>query len=270
MVDLVHYVYRRFPRLKRDLLEAHMPIHPQMFIARALKSSIMYSLALSVLAAFPLAKANMPAGLAVLVFPIVFMFMFQLQMMVPKTAIKRRGKEMDNEVLFAGRYLLVKLASGRPLFNALIDASESYGVAAKYFKEIVDSITFGTPIEEALEQAVEVSPSVWFKKILFQINNALKTGTDVTRSLQTTIDDIESEQAIEIERYAKKLSSISMFYMLIAIVLPSLGLTMFVVVTALLSIKLTAAVYILLCVFIAVVQFFFISLFKSIRPSVNL
>ncbi|MFW5746477.1 MAG: type II secretion system F family protein [Nanoarchaeota archaeon] len=270
MVDLVNYVYNKNPHLKKQLLEAHMPIHPKAFLARSLKSSAMYSFLLSVFAAFPLHKADMPLILAAFAFPVVFLFMFNMQMQIPKAAIKKRGKEMNNEVLFAGRYLLVKLSSGRPLFNALIDASQSYGIASKYFKEIVDDITFGTPIEDALENAVELSPSSGFKKILFQIHNALKTGTDVTRSLQTTIDEIESEQQIEIERYAKKLSSISMFYMLAAIVVPSLGLTMFVVITALLSIQLTSAVYIALALFIVMTQMFFMSVFKSIRPSVNL
>ena len=246
-----------------------MPISPTAFIARSLKSSAMYSLMLSILGAFPLVKAGFSPVLAVFIFPISFLIMYNMQLKIPKATIKKRGKEMDNEVLFASRYLLVKIASGRPLFNALIDASESYGVASKYFKEIVDNITFGTPIEKALEDAVELSPSTGFKKVLFQILNALKTGTDVTRSLQNTIEEIEDGQALEIERYSKKLSSIAMFYMLLAIVIPSLGLTMFVIITALLSIKLSAAVYIVLAVFIAMTQMFFISVFKSIRPSVN-
>jgi pilus assembly protein TadC len=269
-MDVVQYVFRKYPHIKKELLEAHMAIAPKAFIARSLKSAAIYSVLLAILAAFPLTRFGVPPLWAVLLVPFVFLFMFTMQLQIPKAAIKRRAREMNNEVLFAGRYILIKLSSGRPLFNALIDASQSYGVASKYFKEIVDNITFGTPIEKALEEAIEMSPSSSFKKILFQIHSALKTGTDVTKTLQSTIEEIESDQEIEIQRYGKKLSSIAMFYMLMAIVVPSLGLTMFVVISALLSIELTSSVYILLAVFIVMSQLFFISVFKSIRPSVNI
>jgi len=269
-MDLVRYVGRKLPYLKHELLEAHISITHQEFIARMLKLSFIYAFTLSVLSIFPLQKAGIAPIFALFLFPVLFFFLFLMQKNIPKAAIRRRAKEMDNEVMFAGRYLLIKLSSGRPLFNALIDASNSYGVASKYFKEIVDDITFGTNIEQALENAQNLSPSKSFKKILFQINNALKVGIDVTQSLESTLQEIQSDQEIEIQRYGKKLSSVAMFYMLGAIVIPSLGLTIFVVVASLLNIALNTAVYIALVVFIIMIQSFFITLFKKIRPTVNL
>jgi pilus assembly protein TadC len=156
------------------------------------------------------------------------------------------------------------------LFNALIEVSQSQGVAAKYFKEIVDDINFGTPIEQALNNAMEGSPSKYFKKVLFQINNALKVGIDVTQNLDIVLKEIEEEQQLEIERYGKKMNSMALFYMLLAIIMPSLGMTMFVVVTSLLSIDIGWPIYIVILVLIAILQLFFVFLFKQIRPSVNM
>lgn len=269
-MDIVHYLYSHYPRLKRELIDAHMSISPQAFLERVLKSTTIYSLLIAVLSAFLLVNRGYPAFLGVFVFPVVFFLMLNMQMQIPKVAIRRRGKEMNKDALFAGRYLLIKVASGKPLLNALIDASQSYGIASKYFKEIVDNVTFGTPIEQAIEQAQEGCPSPSFKKLLFQIHSALTTGTDITRSLQNTIDEIESEQSIEIERYGKKLASLAMFYMLLAIIVPSLGLTIFVVVAGLVGLPIDNMLYVVLVIFLMLSQLFFISLFKSIRPAVNL
>jgi hypothetical protein len=57
--------------------------------------------------------------------------------------------------------------------------------------------------------------------------------------------------------------------MLGAIVLPSLGMTIFVVVASMLAFKVSLPVYIVMIVFIIGIQLFFITLFRQIRPSVN-
>ena len=90
------------------------------------------------------------------------------------------------------------------MLNALIEGSQSYGVSSKYFKEIVDDINLGTPIEKALDNAVKYSPSEKFRKILFQINTALKVGIDVAIPLNNVIEEITEEQLTEIRRYGKK------------------------------------------------------------------
>ncbi|HLP79065.1 MAG TPA: type II secretion system F family protein [Acidobacteriota bacterium] len=268
-MDLVRFVFNQFPNLRHDLISAHMSVNPHDFVKKTLTSSFMYAACFSILAFFPLDKAGLPPALAIISFPPVFIFMLTLQMNVPRATIRKRGLEIDNEVLFAGRFLLIKLGSGKPLFNALIDISQSYGVAAKYFKEIVDDINFGTPIEQALNNAQEHSASKYFKKILFQINNSIKVGVDITRNLELVIEEIEQEQALEIQRYSKKLSSIALFYMLGAIVLPSLGMTLFIVVASMLSFEITTSIYVLMIIFIVGIQFFFSSVFRQIRPSVN-
>ena len=100
---------------------------------------------------------------------VTFFLAFFFMLNTPSGTIRKRGRETDEEVLFMGRYLLVKLESGEPLFNALIGASKTTGPSAKYITEIVDDITGGKPIERALEDAWEFNSSEKFKRILFQI-----------------------------------------------------------------------------------------------------
>jgi pilus assembly protein TadC len=188
----------------------------------------------------------------------------------PKTSIAKRQRELDQEVLFAGRFLLVKVHSGRPLLNALIEGSQSYGVASKYFKEIVEDINLGTPIEKALDNAVKYSPSDKFRRILFQVNIALKVGIDVSIPLTNVIEEITAEQLTEIQRYGKKLNSLALFYMLLAIVLPSIGMAIFVVVGGLLGLPIDRDIFMVVIGVLVLVQLIFISIFKTSRLSVNL
>ena len=185
-------------------------------------------------------------------------------------AMSRREHEIDKDVLFAGRFVLVKLNSGKPLINALFDASESYGVAGEYFQEIVEDIKLGTPLEDALERAYRTTPSKKFKKILFQINNALKIGVDVSSPLEAILEEISQEQLVEIQRYGKKLNSIIMFYLLAAIVVPSLGITLFSIVASMISLKIDLPVFLMILFFLMVVQLLFIAMIRGIRPNLNI
>jgi len=259
-----------FPKLKKQIRIAHLNITPQQFIHSNLKFAIPFSLGLTVLFFFVADKAGLPLFLIPLVFILLSILVFHFGFLKLRTKIIKRQKEIDREVLFAGQYLLIKLYSGKPLLNALIDTSKSYGVASKYIKEIVNDIDTGTSLEDALEKAMTYSPSEKFKKILFHVNNALRLGIDVTRPLSAVLDEITKEQELEIQRYGKKLNTIIIFYMLAAVVIPSIGMTLFIVLSSFINFSLTTNHFLLILMFIVIIQVVFISVFKSIRPVVNL
>lgn len=232
--------------------------------------SLILTLATSVLVFFIFEIAGIPLIFLALLAPALLSGYFYFFLKSPKNIINKRKRELDQEVLFAGRFLLVKVNAGKPLLNALIEGSQSYGVASKYFKEIVDDINLGTPLEKALENAVKYSPSDKFRRILFQINTALKVGIDVSIPLINVLEEITAEQLTEIQRYGKKLNSLALFYMLLAIVLPSIGMAIFVVVGGLLGLPIDRSVFLVVIGTIVIIQLVFISIFKTTRLSVNL
>ncbi len=267
---LVQRISSFFPSLKKEIRIAHIKTTPQKYIYQNLKFSLPFSLGLTILFFFVADKA----GLSLLVIPIAFIFIFILifnfGLLRLKSKIVRRQKEIDREVLFAGQYLLVKLYSGRPLLNALIDTSKSYGVASKYVKEIVNDINTGSSLEKALENAMTYSPSEKFRKILFYVNNALKLGIDVTRPLSSILKEITKEQELEIERYGKKLNTIVIFYMLVAVVIPSIGMTLFIVLASFVNFTVELSMFLVVIFGMIVMEALFLSVFKTIRPTVNL
>ncbi|RJQ16812.1 hypothetical protein C4573_01980 [Candidatus Woesearchaeota archaeon] len=259
-----------YPELKKKIKLSGIHTTPQEFVAKNLKNSLVLALCMTILSVFFILKKHGSFVWIPVVFVLFTLGFFHFMMKVLDAAIIKRRKEIDQEVLFAGRYLLIKLNSGMPLVNSLIEASKSYGASDKYFKDIVRDIELGTPIEEALENAMKYTPSKKFKKILFQINNALRIGIDVTDSLEAVLDEIAQEQLLEIQRYGRKLNSFTMFYMLIAIVIPSLGMTLAVVIASITNIAITLPFLMVILFFLIVLQFFFIAMFHSIRPKVNL
>ncbi|MFC2016567.1 type II secretion system F family protein [Chloroflexota bacterium] len=267
---LVQRISSFFPDLKKELRIAHVKESPQEFIYKNLKFSLPFSLGLMILFFFVADKAGLPLILIPVYFIIIFFLVFNFGFLKLKGKKLTRQKEIDREVLFVGQYLLIKLYSGRPLLNALIDTTKSYGVAAKYIEEIINDIGTGSSLEKALENAMIYSPSERFRKILFNINNALKLGIDVTKPLSAVLDEITKEQDIEIQRYGKKLNTIVIFYMLTAVVIPSIGMTLFIVLSSFINFTVSTTHFLIVLSFIVIIQLSFISIFKAIRPAVNI
>jgi pilus assembly protein TadC len=262
------------PELKRKLLMAKMKPSPAAYLRTTVLSSLWISVTLVAATFLFLQGMSTPAlhllFIVVVVFAVSFYALYALLLRIVDIKIRRMAKDIDREVLFAGRFLLVKLNAGRPLITAISEASRSYGVANACFKELVREIDIGTPLEEALSKASRYSPSEKFRHILFQISNALKIGIDVSKTLEAVLDDIAEEQLVEIQRYGRKLNSLTMFFMLFSIVLPSLGITLFVTVVSMFSANFDLSFFLLLAFAILLLELFFLTIFKSIRPNVNI
>ncbi len=271
---IIRYIVRKNPSLQQKLRVAHVAKTPDQYISSLLFNAFMYAFSFSFLIFLILSRegeyTNLVISLIVLgCFLILTFGFYKFLSLNLDVKIKRVQHEIDSEVVYAARFLLVKLESGTPFLNALIDGTKAHGVAGKYFKEIVDDIEFGTPIEKALGNAMVYTPSEKFRRVLFNVNNALKLGIDIRTSLQSVIDDLVAEQMNEIQEYSKKLGSISMFYLLLAIVVPSLGMTVIVIVLGFMSVRLDIIGYSALIALVVMLQVFFLSLFRNIRPSVS-
>ena len=269
-MGFLDYFVRQNPELIKNLRIAHINKTPHDFVKQAIIGGAMISFTVTLTMVLFSLKFALPLSFSVVGCFVSFLMAFLFILQTPKGNIRAREREINKEILFAGRYLLVKLESGMPLFNALIDISTSYGVASKYFKEIVDDIQTGTSLEEAMEKAREYNASEKFKRILWQIVTSLKTGIEVAPSLKHTLKEITDQQVLEIKAYGKTLNSIMMFYMIIGIVMPSLGVALFTIFASFLSLQLNAGIMAAFLFMLAVIQFMFIVIIKSTRPMVTL
>lgn len=270
-MNLFHFYVAKHPGIKNLLQRAHIRKKPEQFVKESIIAAFLVGFIFSFLVfVFLITPMNKSPLHLLWVLPILCLLFFKFMMNRPIVYIRRQEKEIEKDVLFAGRFLLVKIESGTPFFTALEDAAKSRGTCSRYFLEIVDDIKLGTPIEDALERAIETSPSDKFRRILWQLHNALRSGIEIGGSLRSILHRIAEEQIISIKEYGKRLNSLAMFYMLLGIVVPALGMTMFIILGSFMSIQIDRNMLLAVLFLFFAFQFVFIALFRSIRPAVNL
>jgi len=262
-------IARTIPLLKIKLKQADMKDQPEEFIKKTIISSLYMAAGLTVFLFLILVKFH-AAKILFFVFPILFFILFFYLLKLPDVKIRRKEREINKEVVFAGRFLIIEIESGVPLYNALANLSRNYVVIGKYFREITDKVRMGTTMEDALNETVEVCPSRDFRRVLWQIINSLRTGSDIASSLEAILEQIAREQAIEIKRYGRKLNPLAMFYMIIAVILPSLGITMLIILSTFLNLELDIVFLVAIAFFLGFLQFMFLAVIRFSRPSIEL
>jgi archaeal flagellar protein FlaJ len=255
------------------LKKANLNTDTELFLKKTFFSAFYVSSGMMFILFMLLVKAIPGNDLFVLLivgFPLICLFMFFYFFQLPSVKINRIDREINKEIIYAGRFLLVELESGVTLYDAMRNMSRSYPVVGAYFKQIIDKISIGTSIEDAVTESLELSPSPCLTKILWQISNSLRTGSDVAAPMKTVIETLIREQQIMVGEYARKLNPLAMFYMLIAIIVPSLGVTMLTIISIFAGIKLDLPILLSIAGVIGFMQFMFVAMIQSIRPPVDL
>ncbi len=260
---------KSFPMLKLKLKQAGMDDKPEDFTRKTFVSAFYMTTGLVVTLFLVLAKLNVLKGIVFLVVPIIFIVMFLYMFKLPDLKISKKEKEVSREIVFAGRFIIIELESGVPLYNAMVNVAKNFEIVGKYFKEITDKVDLGTSMEDALNEAVEFIPSDDLRKILWQIINSIRTGADIAKSLQSAMSQITRDQINEVNKYGKKLNPLAMFYMIIAVILPSLGITMMIILSSFIQFQLSLTILLALAGFLGFVQFMFIAMVKFSRPAVE-
>lgn len=261
-----------YKELKLNLLRAGMPDTPKDFIRKTVVLTSYSTVSIVFIFFLFLSKISLKSKLLFFFIgvPLIFFFLFNYFMQYPLLQIKKRERDINKEIIFAGRFLIIELDSGISLYNAMINVGNNYDETGKYFREIVERVKMGTTIEEAINEGVETVPSSNLRKLFWQILNSLKTGSNIGGSLNTVIEQVLREQQIEVKEYGRKLNPLAMFYMMIAVIVPSLGITMLVVLATFMGIKLSLVVLLSLSLMLGFMQFMFIAMVKSSRPAVEL
>jgi len=268
-LSIAEMIAPRFPNLKKKLRLADSKEQPTSFLTKAVTSTAFLSIALLVLTAlFIFTNDINPLWLIVLavVYPLG---VFGYLMLYPEAAIIKRRRELDYEIVFACRHIVIALQSGMPLFDTFVGASNGYGPVSKEFTKIVDKVIVGVPTTQAIREVAHDNPSTYFVRILMQIANSIASGADVGEALESVLEQISKEQMIQLKEYSQKLTPIVMFYMVFGIIVPSLGVVLATVVFSAISggeLGLTSVILVPVFFMIAIVQFLFLGVMESSRP----
>ncbi|MCL5016653.1 MAG: type II secretion system F family protein [Candidatus Parvarchaeota archaeon] len=264
------------PDLQNSLVEAGINIEYIDYIAAGILTLILLLALLGGVAGL-LAVVALKRGLltsklaAILVFmiigvPVIYLFYF---LNYPKLKASKRKRQIDEKVSFAIREIMIKVGSGVPIFNALLDvANGDYGVISREFSFTVQEIESGVPQETALEHLSLRAPSQALKRAIDILINAIKSGSDVHGTLVLINDMLIQKQQSDMKSYAGELTPMSMGYMLISVVLPSLGMSVFIILGSMAHINVVALIYII-PVILVVFQVFFMGMVSSRRPAIG-
>ncbi|MBS3152917.1 type II secretion system F family protein [Candidatus Woesearchaeota archaeon] len=261
-----------FPYLEMDLKQADSGFNAREYISMCVVVTFVYFVLIffiSFLLIYFLLSTNF-LFISFLASFIISFFIFMQQMFYPKLIASRRIRDIDRNLLPALRTLLIHINSGVPLFDTMVAIShQNYGGVSNEFKNIVKKVSSGLAAVDAIEDSATNSPSLYYRRALWQISNGMKAGSNISSVLEETLNNLSKEQIIQIEQYGSQLSPLAMFYMIIAVIMPALAMTMLIILSSFVyqeasTIKM---VFFGIYVFILFFQIMFLGMIKTRRPN---
>ncbi len=199
----------------------------------------------------------------------VFSFLVLVQLITyPMILIKKKVRDLDRNLVFALRTVLVQLRSGVSLFDSMKAVAEgNYGAVSREFHKAVEQINTGTEQETALERIAENNPSIYFRRTIWQVVNGMRAGADISHVLAEGVNALTDAQSIQIRNYESQMKILSLVYMMLGVIVPALGITFLIVLSSFPQIAVSETYFYVLMAFTAVGQFMFLGIVKSKRPS---
>ena len=199
----------------------------------------------------------------------IFATMVLLQLIVyPKIIVKKKVREIERNLVFAIRAILIQLKSGVTLFDALkVIATGNFGVLSSEFEKAVNEMSTGRDEKEALDSLAANNPSLFLRRTLWQVVNGMRAGADTATVLKETIDTLTMEQSLGVRKYGEQLRLLSLIYMMLGVIIPALGITFLIILTSFPQMKITELIFWGLLGMVLVSEFMFLGIVKSKRPN---
>ncbi len=255
---------RFYPGLRRELIQARSDKTPVEMISIALQNALISAIAVGFLFYFLKFGPLIYIGSSVLIFFIVLNYIVNL----PKVKITKKKAEIDSKLIYALDHMIIRLRGGATLFDAIKSiAVSNYGELSKDFLELVKKIEGGVDEASAFEEYAAITPSIYLRKIAWELAIAVRSGGNVVSILETMAKDLVSKGEIEIRAYAGKLNLYLLLYMILSIVFPALFIISMVVSSIVSGPQNLESILVILPVIVLIIQFVIISMISSMRPT---
>jgi flagellar protein FlaJ len=261
-----------FPNLEWNLKKARYEIDAVSYLAISIFLTVgvfILSLLLTT-TPFIIALKFSETYTGILVSGIMGMLTFTYFLLVPKMRILKRGKLIDRNLEYMLRDMQIQLTAGTPLFDTFGNiAKGGYGECSKLCDEIVREVQSGRSITRVLDEFGMLSPSEYLRRALWQIVNAVKTGSNVTTALKAISNDIRQEKENRIKMYGQELNLWGLIYMMVVVIMPSMGVTLLVILSSFLGGKvINENLFWVILIGVILFQIVFISIIRGKRPTV--
>lgn len=262
------------PGLEFDLVRSNLDIHVNEYRFTALLSAFVFGLMFSLFissALFLTAQGLRQAlFLGSLAGALLFILVLVVLLRYPKIIAGKESEQIDKDLVYALKELLLSISSGLSMFTALTTVSQgSYGYVSRSLKRVIDRVNTGVPLDDAMEGLAISTPSEHFQNALWQIINTSKSGADVEGVLKSLIRNLVAEQRSNIQKYSHELNVLTLIYMLTAVAIPTIAITLMIILNAFILAGISEIMFLLFIGASLFVQVAIIGLLKSRRPVVK-
>jgi archaeal flagellar protein FlaJ len=268
-----------FPRLEHELEEAGNTFTATEYLAGMVLTSVFY-FAIAFILILLVAGRYSPEGASERIPAVAFagvaaIAVFGYSMLFPRLLVSRSSHNIDRNLLYATRHLMIQTSAGVPLFDSIVSISENYndqrldyGAISTEFEKIVKEVRGGKELSDALEHSASRINSADYRWLVWQLANSNKAGANIGFVLRQMMSYLEEEQRVKIRDYGSQLSPLAIFYMLACVIAPTMGIIFLVIISALAGIAITGVLLGTVLAVSCAAQVVFIGLIKSKRPVV--
>jgi len=188
----------------------------------------------------------------------------------PHVQADRKAQEVERELLFALRDLSIEINSGSSFKQALQIWTEGYGELSKEATTMIKQINTGIPIEDALYESLDRNTSDLYRATIMRIVNGLRSGTSIPALLDVVITNLNTKMENEVATYGSNINMWSTLYLVIGIVMPSMGLTVLILLSSFTGTSISETFIWLILFGLGIFHISAITILQSRRPSIEI
>ena len=195
---------------------------------------------------------------------------FFLVLYLPKMEKEKKYSGISKELPYALRHMVTELKSGKGLHDTLNSiATHDYGPLSEEFSRVLEEIKYGENTENALINMSKRVSSNGLNRTVQQIIGTLRTGGNLSNTLNIIAEDITHELQMKFKDYSQKLNAFIMIYTFLAILGPVIFLIMLMAASTVMGDIIPSNVVLILYLFFFPMVVIFMGLMiKRLEPSV--
>ena len=280
-LSLGYRIAKAFPYLELELQQAGIDADGEEYAAIMVFSFIPYFVVFTLIASMLMSKfvTNKYFSLRIVKIPEAYLLgltlgliaaalIFMQMSMYPKIKVKKKIREIESNLVYALRTMLVQIKSGISLFDSLnMIARGEFGQLSIEIQKAIDEINTGATEQSALQNIATKNPSPYLRKVIWQLVNGMKAGGDVSNVMRESVRSMTREQEIQIQRYGNSLRVLSLVYMMVGVIIPALGVTFLIVLGSFPKIQISEMTFWTLLLGVVIAEFMYLGIIKSKRPN---
>ncbi|MBD3312374.1 hypothetical protein GF352_02900 [archaeon] len=202
-------------------------------------------------------------GLSTLFFAVFYVY--------PKIIAGKIGEIIDSELFFALNDMQVQVKAKVDLYQAIVNVIESgYDKVGDELQEVIDNVESGKSMIEALKKIALRTKSSFMKRVSWQLINSLKAGSSLENLLESLINELETHYHSLISNYTKELNVLTLVYLTLAVVAPTIGITVMIILSSFGGLVITQNLLSIIVGALLLIQPVIIGFINSRRPLIKI